>query len=137
MTERAPRVSRIQYANPALTILANNAMNIGEAPETGVVTSVSYTPNSAITGAASPASRSLILFNRGQDGTGTTEVARLDLVGGVNLAADDERALTLSATTANRNVTAGDILEFQSNAVGGTGLVDPGGLVAVEISRSA
>lgn len=137
MSERAPKVHRLQYVNPALTILQNNQPTIGEAPETGVVTSVSYTANSAVTGANSPASRSLILFNRGQTGTGTTEVARLDLVAGTNLAADDETALTLSATAANRNVTAGDILEFQSNAVGGTGLVDPGGLVQVEISRSA
>lgn len=134
MTERAPRVNRIQYVNPAQGAAVNNTPNIGEAPETGVVTSVTYTANAAVTG-ANTNSRSLILINRGQSGAGTTEVARLDLVAGTNLAADDETALTLSATAANRNVTAGDILEFQSNAVG-TGLADPGGLVAVEISRS-
>lgn len=135
MTERSPRVARIQYANPAQGAAVSNTPNIGEAPETGVVTSVTYAANAAVTG-ANTNSRSLVLLNRGQTGVGTTEVARLDLVAGVNLAADDETALTLSATTANRNVTAGDILEFQSNAVG-TGLADPGGLLQVEISRSA
>lgn len=135
MTERAPKTTRLQVVAPPLTILQNSTPTVGEVPENGVVSSVSYTPNTAITGANSPASRSLILFNRGQTGVGTTEVARLDLVTGVNIAADDEKALTLSATAANLVVAAGDILEFQSNAVGGTGLVDPGGLLQVELSR--
>lgn len=136
MAEQAPKTTRLEYINPAQGALVNNTPNIGEVPETGVVSSVTYTANAAVTGANSPASRSLVLINRGQTGAGTTEVARLDLVSGVNLAADDEASLTLSATVANRNVVAGDILEFQSNAVGGTGLADPGGLVQVEITRS-
>jgi hypothetical protein len=136
MSERAPRTSKLQYNNPAQTILASSTANVGEAPETGVVSSVSYTPNAAVTGADSPASRSLILLNRGQAGSGTTEVGRLNLVSGVNLTADNETEFTLSVVADATDVTAGDILEFQTTAVGGTGLVDPGGLVQVEISRS-
>jgi hypothetical protein len=33
-------------------------------------------------------------------------------------------------------VVAGDILEFRSAAVGGTGLVDPGGTVSVTFERN-
>jgi hypothetical protein len=97
---------------------------------------VSYTPVAAITGAASPASRTFTLYNRGNVGTGTTVVAQLAMVGGVNAVQYDEKAITLSATAANLVVAADDVLEWESLHVGGTGLVDPGGQVRVEVARS-
>lgn len=118
-----------------VTILAT-ASNTVEAPFTGKVAGVTYTPTAAVTGAASPASRTLSVINRGQAGAGSTVVASLALVAGVNLVAFDERALTLSATAADLQVVAGDVLEFRSAPVGGTGLVDPGGTVEVTFERN-
>lgn len=119
----------------AVTILATSS-NLLEAPFTGKVAEVTYTAAAAVTGAASPASRTVSVINKGQAGAGTTVVASLALVSGVNLVAFDERALTLSATAADLQVVAGDILEFRSAAVGGTGLVDPGGVVSVTFERN-
>jgi hypothetical protein len=118
-----------------VTILATGA-NVIEAPFTGKVAEVTYTAVAAVTGAASPSSRTLSLINHGQAGAGTTVVASLALVATVNLVAFDEKNLTLSATAADLNVVAGDILEFRSAPVGGTGLVDPGGTVSVTFERN-
>jgi hypothetical protein len=119
----------------AATILATNSEVI-EAPFDGVVTAVTYTPVASVTGAASPASRTLSLINKGQGGAGTTVMASLALVGGVNLTAFDEKTLTKSVTAADLVVVAGDILEFRSAAVGGTGLVDPGGSGSIRFERN-
>lgn len=118
-----------------VTILATGT-NAIEAPFTGKVAEVTYTPLAAVTGAASPASRTLSVINRGQAGAGTTVVASLPLLGGVNLVAFDEKTVTLSVTASDLLVTAGDILEFRSAPVGGTGLVDPGGTVSVTFERN-
>jgi hypothetical protein len=119
----------------AATILATVVTTV-EAPFTGKVAEVTYTAVAAVTGAASPASRTLSVINHGQAGAGTTVVASLALVSGVNLVAFDEKAVTLSVTAADLLVTAGDVLEFRSAAVGGTGLVDPGGSVSVTFERN-
>lgn len=118
-----------------VTILATGN-NVVEAPFTGKVVEVTYTPIAAVTGAASPASRTLSVINHGQAGAGTTVVASLALVGGVNLVAYDEKTIPLSGTAADLNVVSGDVLEFRSAAVGGTGLVDPGGTVSVTFERN-
>ena len=136
MADLAPNTRTYRAQCPALTILATGVYPI-KVTEAGVVSSVSYSPTAAVTGAASPASRTLNLINKAQDGTGSTVVATLALVGGVNLVAFDEKAITLSATPANLVVAAGDVLQWQSIAVGGTGLVEGGGEVEVQISRTA
>ena len=136
MPDTAPMVRKLEAAHEALGALVNGDTIVGEAPFAGTVTGVSYTPEANITGAASPASRTLSLINKGQDGNGATVVATLALVGGVNPADFDEMALTLSGTPANLVVAAGDVLAFNSLAVGGTGLADPGGKVEVTIARS-
>ena len=79
---------------PALTILATADQVVGEVNSAGRVSSVSYTPEAAITGAASPASRTFTLVNKGQSGVGTTTIATLAMVGGVNAVAFDELAVT-------------------------------------------
>jgi hypothetical protein len=53
----------------------------------------------------------------------------------VNAAADDEKAITLSGTAANLVLAQGDTVIWNSTHVG-TGITDPGGLVAVTLSRS-
>lgn len=127
--------TKLNVEQEPVTILATG-VNAIEAPFTGKVVGVSYTAVAAVTGAASPASRTLSVINHGQAGVGTTVVASLALVAGVNLVAFDEKALTLSATASDLQVVAGDILEFRSAAVGGTGLVDPGGTVEVTFERN-
>lgn len=123
----AREVQPVAAGADLLTIMA-------EAPFAAVVSGVSYTPVSTQNGAATN-SRTLNLYNRGQAGLGTTLVATLALVSGVNLTDNDEKAITLSATPANLVVAAGDILEWESLHVG-TGIADPGGLVQVELTRS-
>jgi hypothetical protein len=105
-------------------------------PFAGVVQAVRLLPLAAVTGAASPASRTYTLVNRGQDGNGSTAVATLALTSGVNLVAFDERAVPLSGTAANLNVAEGDVLELRSAAVGATGLADGGATAIVEIARA-
>ena len=136
MTDTAPLTKKYAERVPAVTILADTTSAIVEAPFAGVVTGVSYTAVADVTGAASPSSRTLTLVNKGQDGTGTTVVATLALLGSVNLTANDEKDLTLSVVAHATEVAAGDILAWVSTHVGGTGLVDPGGLAQVEITRS-
>jgi hypothetical protein len=131
----APHESRLSATVPASTILATYDQSLGEAPYDGEVSAASYTPEANITGAASPASRTLSIINKGADGNGTTVVASLELLSGVNLTDFNETALTLSAVEGATEVAAGDVLAFTSAPVGGTGLVDPGGLVQVTISR--
>lgn len=132
----APLVRDISSRVPAVTILATTVTSVGEAPYAGTVTAVTYTADAAVTGAASPASRTVSLINKGQAGLGSTVVATLALLGGVNLVAFDEKAITLSATPADLVLVAGDILAWSSAAVGGTGLVDPGGMIDITVSRT-
>jgi len=136
MSNEAPRTTVMEETLPASTILATTTIEIGEVQEAGVVSAASYFPVSNITGAASPASRDISIINKGQDGNGATVVAVLHLLSGVNPLDFDKTAMTLSATPANLAVAAGDVLAVTSVPVGGTGLVDPGGRVEVEIHRS-
>lgn len=100
----------------------------------GTVTSVTYTPDGTITGAATN-NRTVQLVNKGQSGAGSTVIATLNFANGTNATAGDEKTIPLSGTPANLVVAAGDVLEWQSNAVG-TGIADPGGLVKVNIDRT-
>lgn len=136
MSERAPRIQRIEEDMPASTILATTERQMGEAQEAGILTSASYAPIANITGAASPASRTLTIVNKGQDGNGAVVMATLALLGGVNPLDFDEMQFTLGSA-ANRAVAAGDVIACNSAPVGGTGLVDPGGRIQIELSRNA
>lgn len=128
---------RLEETVPAVTIAATADQVIGEVTKAGRVTSVTYTPEAAVTGAASPNSRTLTLVNKTGAGLGSTTIATLALVSGVNLVAFDEKDITLTATVADRVVAAGDELVWVSTAVtGGGGLVDPGGHVVVEIGAT-
>jgi YD repeat-containing protein len=123
---------------PAVAQAVTADQVVGTVDKAGRVTSVSYTPEAAITGAASPDSRTFTLVNKGQAGSGTTVVATLALVSGVNAAAFDEKAVTVSATAANKVVVEGDTLVWVSTAVTGAGgLADPGGHVLVKVGASS
>ncbi|WP_157099362.1 hypothetical protein [Microbispora sp. ATCC PTA-5024] len=103
------------------------------APFDSTVTSVTYVPSSAVTGAATN-NRTISLVNKGQSGSGTTSVASLTFSNGTNAAAYDETAVTLSGTSANLDLAAGDVLQWRS-VHNGTGITDPGGFVRVTLSR--
>lgn len=94
------------------------------APFDGTVTGARVIAAVAITGANTD-SRTIQLFNRGQAGSATTLVASKAFTSGVNASADAATALTLTATAADLIVAAGDVLEFVSLHVGGTGLAGP------------
>lgn len=132
----SPLVKTFLADADAATILQTKDIIVCEAPFDGVVSSCTYAAIAAVTGGADPTSRTLSLINKGQTGVGTTAVATLALLSGVNLVAYDEKAITLSSTPADLVVASGDVLEWHSVAVGGTGLVDPGGTVTVQISRT-
>jgi hypothetical protein len=117
---------------PQATPGSNLNSNVFRCPSDATVSAVTYAPVTAITG-ANTNTRSVSLVNKGQSGAGSTVVATIQYNSGVNAAAADENTVTLSGTPANLNVTAGDILQWQSTAVG-TGIADPGGLVVVTLS---
>lgn len=119
-------------AQPVST--AGNSLNstAAVAARDGTVTAVTYTTPTAITG-ANTNTRSVSLVNKGQAGSGTTVVATLQFNSGVNTTASVPKTITLSSTPADLVVVAGDVLQWQSTAVG-TGIADPGGLVQVTIA---
>lgn len=128
----------IEATVPSVTIAATADQVVGEAAVAGRVTAVTYTPEAAITGAASPNSRTFTLVNKGQAGAGSTTIATLAMVSGVDAVAFDEKAITVTSTAADKAVVAGDILVWVSTAVtAGGGLVDPGGKVQVTIGASS
>lgn len=135
MTTSAPLVVTKQANAAAVAAASDLETKVGESPFAGTVTRVAYLAAAAITG-ANTESRTLQLFNRGTDGTGTTKVAELAMVSGVNAGADDDKAVTIITAASANVVAAGDVLEWKSLHVGSTGLADPGGLVVVELTRA-
>ncbi|MFJ7176410.1 hypothetical protein ACIQXA_08380 [Streptomyces massasporeus] len=130
----APYVQVIERNVPAVsTANASDDTVLGQAPFDCTVTSVEYVPEAAITGAATN-HRAFSLVNKGQAGSASTTVATLAFDSGVNATANNERAITLSGTAANLDLSAADTLQWRSVAVG-TGIADPGGVVRVTISR--
>lgn len=135
MAETTPLVFPLERTVAAAIAGADNERNVCVAPFAGTVSAVQYVPDTVLTGANTD-SRTLVLVNKGQAGSGTTVVATKAFVSGVNAPADRVTAITLTATAADLAVAAGDVLAFQSTHVGSTGLADPGGLVHIEITRS-
>lgn len=135
MPDTSPLVNTKQANAAAVAAASDLETKLGEAPFAGTVTRLAYLPASTITG-ANTESRTLQLFNRGTDGTGTVKVAELAMVSGVNATGDDAKAITIITASSANVVVAGDVLEWKSLHVGTTGLADPGGLVIVEVTRS-
>lgn len=135
MATQAPLVTYYELPAQPVATAGNDLSTAVKVVTAGNVTSVTYCPVAALTGADTN-SRTINLINKGSDGSGTTVVATLALVSGVNLVAFDEKAITISSTAADYAVSAGDVLQWQSLHVG-TGIVDPGGTLAIEVSRTA
>jgi hypothetical protein len=127
---QSPLVATFRQHAAAVAQGADAEVALFEAPFDGTVTSVTYTPEAAITGANTD-TRKVEVYNRKQDGTGTVQVALLQFNSGVNAAKWDEKDITLVTA----DVAQGDILSFKSTHVG-AGLADPGGNVQVEFTRS-
>lgn len=135
MTDTAPFNTKLETIAQPVGTAGNDLLTIvGECPFAATVAEVTYIAEAALSGADTN-SRTLNLYNRGTAGTGTTLVATLALVSGVNLVDNDEKTITLSATPANLQVAESDVLEWQSLHVG-TGIVDPGGRVQVVLTRN-
>lgn len=117
---------------PQATAGSNLTTVVWVAPRDCTISGVTYTTVTAITG-ANTNTRAVSLVNKGQSGAGSTVIATLQFDSGVNTVAADEKAITLSGTPANLVVSAGDVLQWQSTAVG-TGIADPGGLVVIASS---
>jgi hypothetical protein len=131
---QAPKTERIAGLAPAVAAGADGSHALFRAPYNGKIVSASFVADAVLTG-ANTNTRKIALVNKGQAGSGTTEVAAKQFNSGVNAAAFDETALTLSATAADLNVVEGDILAVVSTHVG-TGLADPGGIVDVKFART-
>lgn len=134
MPDQAPLVHTLRSQMQPVGAGADGVIEVGEAPFAGTVTRVAYIPVAGITG-ANTNSRTFTVTNQGQSGAGTTNVATLAMVSGVNATGDDDKAITLSGTPANVTVAQGDVLTFESTHIG-TGIADPGGTVIIEITRS-
>jgi len=131
----APQTETIESQTVAATIAAASASGVYvKAPFAGTVSAASVITATALSG-ANTESRTIQLHNRGQAGVGTALVASKAFISGVNAVADDETVLTLTATAADLVVAAGDILEFTSLSVGGTGLAGPAFAGSVTFSR--
>lgn len=135
MTDTAPFTQEIEAPVDAVAAASDLDTIVGEAHIAGSVSSVVYVPKANITGANTD-TRTVSLINKGQDGNGTTVVATLAMVSGVNSNDFDEKTITLSATAADLVVADGDVLAWRSVHSGSTGLADPGGTVRVVITRS-
>lgn len=113
---------------------ANGASDvvIGEVQMEATVTGVSILPDAAVTLDASHY-RSFEVFNRGTTGAGTTSVATFN-TSATSLVAGDEQAFTLSATAANLDLDAGDVLECVET-ITGNGVAHGGYTIQVEFTR--
>lgn len=130
----APLQRVLEQDVPAVGTAGNDATTIvTQAPFDCTVTLVEYVPGAGITGAATN-NRTVGLVNKGQAGSGTTSVASLVFDNGVNATANNEKAITLTATAADLNLAAGDTLLWTSTH-NASGITDPGGLVRVTLSR--
>jgi hypothetical protein len=134
MTDTAPLTRTLHTQIDAATLTTDTQSVLGEAPFAATVTKATYVPAAAITG-ANTNNRALTVTNRGQDGSGTTVVATITFASGTNAVKDDALAITLSGTPANLVVASGDVLTVDS-VHAGTGIAEPGGDVAVDLTRS-
>ncbi|HEY8818402.1 MAG TPA: hypothetical protein VIM25_06245 [Candidatus Limnocylindrales bacterium] len=132
--EAAPLTTTVDV-EVAAAATAASASGLEKAPFAGTLASATIIALAALTG-ANTNSRTIQVFNRGQAGLGTTVMASLAFVTGVNLVAEDETALTLSVTAANLVVADGDVIEVQSLTVG-TGLAAPQFIAKLGFSRVA
>jgi hypothetical protein len=134
MADTAPLVKKLTADVDAVAKGGTGVTPLGACPFAGKVTGVTYTPASALTG-ANTNSVTFKVINKGTSGSGTAVVAELAFVSGVNAAANDEKALTLSGTASKLEVADGDVLTLEEATVG-EGLAAPAGEVTVKVERT-
>ena len=134
MPTSAPLVRKLQATIPALGAAVAGDQTIGEAPFACTLTSATFTPEAAITGATATA-RTFTIVNKGAAGAGTTVMATLAFIDTIDGVAFDEKAFTLSAVANATSAAEGDILAVVE-AVAGGGTANPGGLVQIELTRA-
>jgi hypothetical protein len=101
------------------------------APIKCVVLGVQIVPQAAVTGDNTD-TKNLNILNAGADGSGSTEVANLDLVTGTDLVANDAEDIPLNTTYDDGvELAEGDVLALQVEKVG-NGVLLPDLLVEVK-----
>lgn len=139
MPSGTPIAQRLQADIPAPSAAnAAQSKTIGEAQVAGVVTSVTITPNAALTADATDY-RTFAVANKGADGSAGSDLTiatfATDTPTTDDLVAFDEKSLPLSGTAANLVVAEGDIIAAVET-VAGSGVAHSGYSVVVEIARS-
>lgn len=136
MTDQAPSIRELEATVPAAGAAVAQDQAIGEAPFAGTVTEVRIVPEAALV-AHGTNYRTFRLINKGQAGAGSTVVAShaTDTPTTDDLAAFDEKSLTLSVVAGATTVAAGDVLAVDET-VAGTGVAHSGYKVVVKVSRS-
>jgi hypothetical protein len=129
ITDLSGVTARVLVAKiPALGLTADESVKLtGAIDKGGTITSVEYTPDAAITGAATN-TRTLTLV----DLDSTTTLATLALTSGVNPTPEAPGSFTVNSAA----VVGGNAIEALS-AHGGTGIADPGGIVTCEVTYTA
>lgn len=133
MAVTAPLVTTFSAVVPAAAQAAGAETTIFVAPYAATITSVTYVPNTAITGADTN-TRKVSLVNKKADASGTDEAAVLQFNNTVDAAAFVGKAIT-NGTLAKRTLAAGDVVNWLSAKVG-NGIADPGGTVIVTLERN-
>lgn len=118
----------IGFVRPlGLTVSDSFRVDADSIREGGSITSAEYIPNGAATGAATN-TRTLTVVGE----VGGTGHATLALLSGVNLAAGVASSFTINSAA----LTGSEDLAIVSTSAG-TGIVDPGGIVTIEYTRTA
>jgi len=125
--------AREGYFPGHLTIGTAKEVALFRAPFPCTVTAVEFIPSAALSG-ANTNSMTVNIYNR-VAGAGSTVVAALAFVSGVDLVAQTPKAITLSATAANLILAEGDVVTC-AKAVVGDGLACPDGTVIVHLKSS-
>ena len=137
MPDTAPLQRTIEAFVPAQgTANATQDQAIGEAPFAGTVTEATIIAEVAVVANATNF-RTFRVVNKGQGGAGSTVVAShaTDTPTTDDLAAFDEKALTLSGTASNLVVAEGDVLAADET-VTAAGVAHGGYTIKVAIDRS-
>lgn len=134
MPSGTPVSQKLEATIPAAGAAVAQDQVIGKVNVNGVVQTVTFTAEAAITGATATA-RTFKVINKGLAGAGTAVAATLALITGTNAAAFDDLDIPVTATLADKTVVEGDILVWDES-VAGAGTATTGGKVTVDIARS-
>lgn len=133
-TGKAPRIVTHRILTPAVAQASDAGYSAFIAPYACTVTSVKFIPITGITGAATN-NRVHQVFNRGAAGSGTAKIAELIYDNAINSTTKVPKAITLSATPANLDLAAGDVVEVFSLHQA-SGIADAGGTWEIGVSRN-